>query len=154
MNRHQNKCKSTNLDITSTYKDNAEGGTRTPTGCPIRPSNVRVYQFHHFGSRNHYYSAIIPYFFSGEATGEADGAGLSEVAGDAAGTAAPAGAGDGAAGLPVGVGWVTDPLSRTTELGPKTPGSENSNASIIKITADTIVAFSSGFCAPRGPNAV
>ncbi len=28
---------------------NAEGGTRTPTGCPIRPSNVRVYQFHHFG---------------------------------------------------------------------------------------------------------
>jgi hypothetical protein len=27
----------------------AEGGTRTPTGCPIRPSNVRVYQFHHFG---------------------------------------------------------------------------------------------------------
>ena len=29
---------------------NAEGGTRTPTGCPIRPSNVRVYQFHHFGT--------------------------------------------------------------------------------------------------------
>ena len=28
----------------------AEGGTRTPTGCPIRPSNVRVYQFHHFGT--------------------------------------------------------------------------------------------------------
>ena len=27
----------------------AEGGTRTPTGYPIRPSNVRVYQFHHFG---------------------------------------------------------------------------------------------------------
>ena len=30
-------------------KRGAEGGTRTPTGCPIRPSNVRVYQFHHFG---------------------------------------------------------------------------------------------------------
>ena len=29
--------------------DGAEGGTRTPTGYPIRPSNVRVYQFHHFG---------------------------------------------------------------------------------------------------------
>ena len=29
--------------------DGAEGGTRTPTGFPIRPSNVRVYQFHHFG---------------------------------------------------------------------------------------------------------
>src|ERR1041385_4708230 len=34
----------------------AEGGTRTPTGFPIRPSNVRVYQFHHFGkeSAGHY----------------------------------------------------------------------------------------------------
>ena len=31
-------------------KSGAEGGTRTPTGCPIRPSNVRVYQFHHFGN--------------------------------------------------------------------------------------------------------
>ena len=30
-------------------RSGAEGGTRTPTGCPIRPSNVRVYQFHHFG---------------------------------------------------------------------------------------------------------
>jgi hypothetical protein len=30
--------------------DDAEGGTRTPTSCLIRPSNVRVYQFHHFGS--------------------------------------------------------------------------------------------------------
>src|ERR1041384_4917103 len=28
----------------------AEGGTRTPTGYPTRPSNVRVYQFRHFGS--------------------------------------------------------------------------------------------------------
>ena len=27
----------------------AEGGTRTRTGRPTRPSNVRVYQFHHFG---------------------------------------------------------------------------------------------------------
>src|SRR6185295_5622824 len=27
----------------------AEGGTRTPTGCPTRPSNVRVCQFRHFG---------------------------------------------------------------------------------------------------------
>src|SRR6266571_3386711 len=29
--------------------DGAEGGTRTPTGCPTRPSNVRVCQFRHFG---------------------------------------------------------------------------------------------------------
>src|SRR5262249_15786818 len=27
----------------------AEGGTRTPTGYPTRPSNVRVCQFRHFG---------------------------------------------------------------------------------------------------------
>src|SRR5213592_210096 len=31
-------------------KHGAEGGTRTPTGCPTRPSNVRVCQFRHFGS--------------------------------------------------------------------------------------------------------
>src|SRR5437867_5321908 len=30
-------------------KRGAEGGTRTPTGCPTRPSNVRVCQFRHFG---------------------------------------------------------------------------------------------------------
>jgi hypothetical protein len=28
----------------------AEGGTRTPTSYLTRPSNVRVYQFRHFGS--------------------------------------------------------------------------------------------------------
>src|SRR5438045_5451406 len=32
-------------------KHGAEGGTRTPTGCPTRPSNVRVCQFRHFGAR-------------------------------------------------------------------------------------------------------
>ena len=30
-------------------EDGAEAGTRTRMGCPTRPSNVRVYQFHHFG---------------------------------------------------------------------------------------------------------
>src|SRR5206468_8448642 len=30
----------------------AEGGTRTPTGCPTRPSNVRVCQFRHFGDES------------------------------------------------------------------------------------------------------
>jgi hypothetical protein len=30
-------------------RNGAEGGTRTRTGYPTRPSNVRVYQFHHFG---------------------------------------------------------------------------------------------------------
>jgi hypothetical protein len=31
-------------------RNGAEGGTRTPTGCPTRPSNVRVCQFRHFGT--------------------------------------------------------------------------------------------------------
>ena len=31
-------------------KGGAEGGTRTRMGFPTRPSNVRVYQFHHFGT--------------------------------------------------------------------------------------------------------
>ena len=35
----------------------AEGGTRTPTSYLTRPSNVRVYQFRHFGSS--YQTAII-----------------------------------------------------------------------------------------------
>jgi hypothetical protein len=30
-------------------RNGAEGGTRTRMGFPTRPSNVRVYQFHHFG---------------------------------------------------------------------------------------------------------
>ena len=34
----------------SVPQNGAEGGTRTPMGCPTRPSNVRVYQFHHFGT--------------------------------------------------------------------------------------------------------
>ncbi len=38
-------------DFLTEKRVNAEGGTRTPTGRPIRPSNVRVYQFHHFGIR-------------------------------------------------------------------------------------------------------
>jgi hypothetical protein len=29
----------------------AEGGTRTPTSCLTRPSNVRVCQFRHFGMK-------------------------------------------------------------------------------------------------------
>ena len=30
-------------------KNGADGESRTPTGCPIRPSSARVYQFHHIG---------------------------------------------------------------------------------------------------------
>jgi hypothetical protein len=32
-----------------TVRVGAEGGTRTPTSYLTRPSNVRVYQFRHFG---------------------------------------------------------------------------------------------------------
>jgi hypothetical protein len=119
------------------YKKNAEGGTRTPTGCPIRPSNVRVYQFHHFG-------ILISSTYLGEAVGEADGA-------------APLVAGIEGEGLADGdgVGWELPPsLSLTTELGSLNPGREKISAINIKMIAATTVAFSSGFCAPRGPNAV
>ena len=136
---------------------NAEGGTRTPTGCPIRPSNVRVYQFHHFGIIKGPDFQISFHFFAGEA--EADGeavalasgdeAGLVEAAGDAAGL--PLAAGE-AAGLTAGTGGeVTGPLL-TTVLTPN-PGIEKSKARNIKIAAKTTVAFSSGFCGPRGPKA-
>src|SRR5690349_17103626 len=33
-------------------RDGAQGRTRTGTGCPTRPSNVRVYQFRHLGPKN------------------------------------------------------------------------------------------------------
>jgi hypothetical protein len=96
----------------------------------------------------------LSYFFSGDATGEA--AGFDGADGEAAGSAPPAGELEGeAAGLAEGEGCVVAaPPSRTTELGPNTPCNEKSNASSIKITAAIIVAFSSGFCAPRGPKAV
>jgi hypothetical protein len=108
-----------------------------------------------------YISLSKRYFFSGAAEGEAFGssfAGLaaSEAAGnpDAAGEAAGevATAGTDAMGEGVGVGVSTG--SPTTERPPVTPGNEKINASSINKIAATIVAFSSGFCAPRGPKAV
>ena len=35
--------------LSDCHANGAEAGTRTRMGCPTRPSNVRVYQFHHFG---------------------------------------------------------------------------------------------------------
>ena len=43
----------------SLEEDGAEGGTRTPTGCPTRPSNVRVCQFRHFGPARQKYTAAL-----------------------------------------------------------------------------------------------
>jgi hypothetical protein len=53
-----------------------------------------------------------------------------------------------------GDGCVGAAPSRTTELGPLNPGSEKSKARNMKIIAAMTVAFSRGFCAPRGPKAV
>ena len=77
-------------------------------------------------------------------TTEAEAAG-DAAAGDAEGKVVAAGAD---AGVAVSTG------SFTTELPPVTPGNEKIKASNIKITADAMVAFSNGFCAPRGPKAV
>ena len=81
---------------------------------------------------------------------------MGEAAGDPEGDA-PVDAGTEGKGLAVGdgVGWDVPPsLSLTTELGELIPGMEKTSAKIIKRIAATTVAFSSGFCAPRGPNAV
>lgn len=79
------------------------------------------------------------------AVGLADAAGLAVVDGAAAGKAKPPGDGD---------GRVRPDLSVTTERGPVTPGKEKTKASNINSAAATAVAFSNGFCAPRGPKAV
>jgi hypothetical protein len=87
---------------------------------------------------------------AGEAAALAEAAGEAEASGEAAGEVAAAGAD--AAGDGVGVGVSTG--SPTTDRPPVTPGKENNSANSIKMIAATIVAFSNGFCAPRGPKAV
>lgn len=54
----------------------AVGRTRTGMGCPIRPSNVRVYQFHHDGTGGSYGRAGLCF---------EDGAGLAAAGADTAG---------------------------------------------------------------------
>jgi hypothetical protein len=79
----------------------------------------------------------------GEAVGLAEAAGLGEASGVGEGSVAGF---DGAEGGGA-------PPSLTTDFVPM-PGIENISARNIKINAATTVAFSSGFCAPRGPKAV
>jgi hypothetical protein len=93
------------------------------------------------------------HYFAGEAAGEAvvpaPLAGLAAAVGEAAGDAVGA-----AAGMEAGDGVVEGAaLSSTTDFVP-IPGSEKISAISMKIIAATTVAFSSGFWAPRGPNAV
>jgi len=97
------------------------------------------------------------YFLSGEAAGDGeaavlvsgDAAGLAEDEGEAAGL--PLAAGE-AAGLAAGIGAEGAAPSRMTVLTPN-PGIEKSSARNIKTAAKITVAFSSGFCGPRGPKA-
>ncbi len=135
-------------------RSGGDGETRTLTACAIRPSNVRVYQFHHIPENEN----SPPYFFAGEAAGAAAGfaTGLALAVGliTTDGATLGATAGTDAAGDGEGDGVVVVPESLTTERGPLTPGNEKSSARNMKVNAATIVAFSSGFCAPRGPNAV
>ena len=43
----------------------AQGGTRTRKPCGIRPSNVRVYQFHHLGLQffNFLRNKELPFYY-------------------------------------------------------------------------------------------
>jgi hypothetical protein len=138
----------------------AEGGTRTPTSCLTRPSNVRVCQFRHFGSRlsdnngtqtvglridqgNNYFGEL-----AGEAACDAAGedAGAVEVAGDAAGAVE-------ATGDAAGTGVASGAVDCKTEREPVTPGSDNVSAINMKAAAAPIVTFDKILAVPRGPKA-
>ena len=132
-----------------------KGGLEPPRVAPYAPQT--------YVSTNSTTSAKIKlegnqyHFFAGEAAGFTDTLVLGEACGEASGLAETLALGDGltatlAAGA--GVGIVAPDLSLTTDDGPLNPGNENNRASSMKIAADTIVAFSRGFCAPRGPKAV
>ena len=123
----------------------AEGGTRTPTSYLTRPSNVRVYQFRHFGmfgQEDIYYLLL---------EGAGDGVKTVDV-----GTAAGAAADGDACGVAVGVaaGGVSGNPDCSTELVPVMKGSERQSASNMKAAAAPIVSFPRMLCVPRGPNAV
>jgi hypothetical protein len=154
----------------------AEGGTRTPTSCLTRPSNVRVYQFRHFGSKS--LSVIragykLPetlcqrqiggdYFCAGAAgavfvgvVGVAGAAAFALAAGAAAFVFAGASPGaSGAAGLAAGVACGCAGCSPcNTEREPVTKGIESARPKSINAAAAPMVIFASKVCVPRGPNA-
>ena len=129
--------------------DGAEGGTRTPTGYPTRPSNVRVYQFRHFGSFRKDFqkttSAVInPGYLLGcgdEVITVENGVGVgAAVVGDGCGVGDDAGT----SGTP----------DCKTELVPLTNGSDKLMAISMKAAAAPIVIFANKVCVPRGPKAV
>ena len=127
----------------------AEGGTRTPTSCLTRPSNVRVYQFRHFGSFGKDYQTQRGIEFRGFYR---FGCGVAVMT-------VENGVGVGAAvvGEATGVGVVTGASATPdckTELVPVSHGSESISAISMKAAAAPIVIFASKLAVPRGPNAV
>ena len=131
----------------------AEGGTRTPTSYLTRPSNVRVYQFRHFGLIRRDFkqpgvlrsrSIAIPkiYFFVG--CGE-----------DVITVETGVGVGNAVVAWAVGVGCgasVTPDCK--TELVPLIAGSDKIKAMSMNAAAAPIVILASSVCVPRGPKAV
>jgi hypothetical protein len=139
--------------------DGAEGGTRTPTSCLTRPSNVRVCQFRHFGLSCQITivtqtvslrgpSSPLPAYF-GEPAGEALVVAACEAAGEAAGTSLAAGEATGA-----GVGVASGTVDCKTEWDPVIPGRDSISAKSMKPAAAPIVIFDRMLAVPRGPNAV
>src|SRR5437870_7562250 len=74
----------------------AEGGTRTPTSYLTRPSNVRVYQFRHFGSSWKDVKTQPARYFLGAFVAAGDAIGAADAAGVAGGVAAGVGVANGA----------------------------------------------------------
>ena len=119
----------------------AEGGTRTPTSYLTRPSNVRVYQFRHFGiskiSRTCYFfgdavaltEGLLVVVALGEALSVAAGAvvalGCAVAAGDATGDGDATGAGSSA--------------PAKTDFAPVITGNPSVNANNMYATAAPIV---------------
>jgi hypothetical protein len=125
----------------------AEGGTRTPTSCLTRPSNVRVCQFRHFGievslegcghySRKSFQSNSTHYLLA---------------AGDAAGAAGEACCVGAGTGVGVAAGALSD---CKTDRVPVSVGKPSASAININAAAAPIVIFASRLAVPRGPNAV
>jgi hypothetical protein len=139
----------------------AEGGTRTPTSYLTRPSNVRVYQFRHFGSRfsqtpQTYFDFAVGCALAFDPVAFTPGAvalGAALVAGDAAGAGVVTGA-TVAAGDACGVGVASAGAVCKTERCPVTAGNAKTRAISMKTAAAPMVTLASSDAVPRGPNAV
>jgi hypothetical protein len=147
----------------------AEGGTRTPTGCPTRPSNVRVYQFHHFGRPGSFYTGKTApksnsnharHFFSqGFFSSGLGGSGVAGLVSLLFGVAAllggvVCGSGTDSIGFDGVSGVCTaGPTPSPTERRAKSPGIENRKAVRKKRIAAPMVIFASTVWVPRGPKA-